>query len=222
MSRLSAGEDKLMKSNKGVFITLEGGEGSGKSTLIEQIRQYWAHLGNDLVITREPGGVHLAEQIRELILNPEHEMDGITEALLYAAARRQHLTEKIIPALENGAVVICDRYIDSSLAYQGHARGLGIDTVYQLNRIAIEGILPVLTLFLDVPPEEGLIRIQANHEREKNRLDMETLDFHRKVREGYTMLLEQFPDRIVRIDANKEQHAVWNEVKSYLDKILPS
>src|SRR5690606_26981137 len=128
-------------------------------------------------------------------------MDGRTEALLYAAARRQHLVEKVLPALQQGKVVLCDRFIDSSLAYQGHARGLGIDEVLSINEFAIQDTWPDLTLLFDVAPEIGLQRIAANSGREQNRLDMEKLPFHQKVYEGYQEVMRRYPERIVKIDA---------------------
>lgn len=139
-------------------------------------------------------------------------MDYITEALLYAASRRQHLEEVIKPALKEGYVVICDRYVDSSLAYQGYARGLGIDEVYNLNYYATSGLLPDLTIFIDVNPEEGLARISKNN-RNKDRLDLETITFHHLVREGYLQLVARFPGRIKRIDGNRDIEEVYAEIK---------
>ena len=149
-------------------------------------------------------------------------MDAKTEALLYAAARRQHLVEKVIPAIEQGSIVLCDRYIDSSLTYQGYARGLGIEEIWAINQFAVNGYMPHLTLFLDVSPEVGLSRIRKDGDREVNRLDLESLDFHRKVRKGYYELLEKFPERIKKIDADQDMdtvfHLVLNEVLNYLKK----
>lgn len=209
-----------MKQRKGKFITVEGGEGAGKTTLIERMQRYCQTKGLDIVVTREPGGVKLAEHLRELILDPDQTMDGITEALLYAAARREHLLNKIVPALERGAFVMCDRYVDSSLAYQGYARGIGIDEVYQLNQFAIQTWMPDLTFYLDLPPEIGLERIEQNKQREVNRLDMEKLSFHQKVREGYRLLRDRFPDRIIQIDASEEFSKVWAAVQIHLDKVM--
>ncbi|RLQ82843.1 dTMP kinase [Planomicrobium sp. Y74] len=193
----------------GYFITIEGPEGAGKTTAIEQLMTQLQPLGIEAVLTREPGGIEIAEKIREVILNKNHTtMDGRTEALLYAAARRQHLVEKVLPALQQGKVVLCDRFIDSSLAYQGHARGLGIDEVLSINEFAIQDTWPDLTLLFDVSPEIGLQRIAANSGREQNRLDMEKLPFHQKVYEGYQEVSRRYPDRIVRIDAAKEPEEV--------------
>lgn len=164
-----------------------------------------------VLTTREPGGVRIAEAIRSLILNREYtEMDGRTEALLYAAARRQHLLERIVPALEAGCIVLCDRFVDSSLAYQGFARGLGIEEVWKINEFAIDGYMPDLTIYFDLDPRIGLERIRHNA-REVNRLDLEALSFHDKVREGYRRLVERFADRIVVIDASRSLDDVFAE-----------
>ena len=206
---------------KGFFITFEGPEGAGKSTIIKQIKDDLAQKGVDVVLTREPGGIEIAEKIRAIILDKNHTMmDGRTEALLYAAARRQHLVEKVIPAVENGQIVLCDRFIDSSLAYQGYARGLGIDEVLSINQFAIEGYMPHITLFLDVTPEIGLERINKNSGREVNRLDLETMDFHQKVYEGYRQLLSRFPERIVQINAERSEEEVFKEVKAIIEKFI--
>jgi dTMP kinase len=203
------------------FFTIEGIEGSGKTTAIRHIQQYLQEKELDLVVTREPGGIDIAEQIRSIILNPKNtKMDGVTEALLYAAARRQHLVEKVIPALEQGKIVICDRFVDSSLAYQGYARGLGLEQVLSINHFAIEQCMPELTFYFDIQPEIGLARISASKVREVNRLDMEKLEFHYAVREGYLQLTKRFPDRIVRIDADQPIEKVVSDVRVILDKRL--
>ena|SRR5690625_335985 len=190
---------------KGHFITVEGGEGAGKTTVLELLKDKLTQKGYDVLITREPGGISISEQIRQVILNPAHtEMEKRTEALLYAAARRQHLIQKVIPALEENRIVLCDRFIDSSLAYQGYARDIGIDEVLTINQFAIEDCMPSLTLFFDLTPEKGLQRIALNTERERNRLDLEELSFHHKVYEGYQLLLKRFPKRIKRVNADQE------------------
>lgn len=194
---------------KGFFITVEGGEGAGKTTLIARLAEWLAEQGYEVAVTREPGGIPIAESIRAVILDKNNTaMDPRTEALLYAAARRQHLAEKVLPALNRGAVVLCDRFVDSSLAYQGHARGLGVDAVWDINRFAVDGTMPDLTLYMDISPEIGLGRIRAANEREINRLDLESIAFHRLVREGYELLQERFPGRIVRIDAESDEYTV--------------
>ncbi|MGD6845781.1 dTMP kinase [Bacillus infantis] len=195
--------------DKGLFITAEGPEGAGKTTIINMLASWLADEGYKVMQTREPGGIEIAEQIRAVILDTKNTaMDPRTEALLYAAARRQHLAEKVQPALDEGYIVLCDRFIDSSLAYQGYARGLGIDEVYSINHFAIEGMMPELTLYFDIDPASGLQRIGRNEGREVNRLDLESLEFHNKVREGYEILASKFPDRIHRIDASLPVEAV--------------
>ncbi|MBT2759387.1 dTMP kinase [Mesobacillus foraminis] len=200
--------------NHGLFITIEGPEGAGKTTIINMLTSRLESEGLEVVATREPGGIEIAEQIREVILNKENTaMDARTEALLYAAARRQHLVEKVAPGLKQGKIILCDRFIDSSLAYQGHARGLGIEEVLTINQFAIENMMPQLTLYFDLTPEIGLQRINRHSGREVNRLDLETIEFHRKVREGYLLLAERFSGRIVRIDASRPLEQVFNEAE---------
>lgn len=206
---------------KGIFITFEGPEGAGKTTVVKEIHNRLQQQGKYSVLTREPGGIRIAEKIRTIILDNNHEeMDGRTEALLYAAARRQHLTEKVIPALEEGAIVLCDRFVDSSLAYQGYARGLGIDEVLAINEFAINGLIPDHTIYFDVSPEAGLARIAASGEREQNRLDNETLQFHKDVAEGYRLVQQRFPKRIQSIDASgtveEVTEIVWKTVASLI------
>ncbi|CRK85340.1 dTMP kinase [Neobacillus massiliamazoniensis] len=203
--------------NKGIFITFEGPDGAGKTTIINMVTEQLENV----LLTREPGGIDIAEQIRRVILARENTaMDPRTEALLYAAARRQHLMEKVKPALEEGIVVLCDRFVDSSLAYQGHARGLGIDEVLKINQFAIEDMMPDLTIYFDIEPELGLKRINKNKGREVNRLDLENLDFHHKVREGYAILMERFPNRIVKIDASDTLEKVFEKtIKLVIEKI---
>lgn len=186
---------------KGLFITIEGNDGSGKSTVIRELQKEIEKLNIDVVYSREPGGSYVAEKIREVILDNDNiAMDDKTEALLYAASRRQHLIETVFPAINQGKVVICDRFIDSSLAYQGEARGLGIDKVYQMNQFATEGFLPDLTIYLLVDPEVGIKR-KAN-QKELDRLEHEKLDFHQKVYQGYLKLAESFKDRVVIVDGD--------------------
>lgn len=206
---------------KGIFITIEGPDGSGKTTILQMLAENLEKEGHAVVATREPGGIEIAEQIRKVILDPENTaMDPRTEALLYAAARRQHLAEKVKPALKEGKIVLCDRFVDSSLAYQGHARGLGIDEVYSINEFAIENMMPAMTLYFDVAPEIGLERINKNKGREVNRLDMEKLEFHQKVREGYMILAERFSDRIVKVDASKDLDTVYGQAEAQIKKQL--
>lgn len=204
-----------------LFITLEGPEGSGKSSVMEKVYERLLSEGYEIVKTREPGGTPIGEQIRNVILNQDNtKMDIRTECLLFAASRRQHLVEKIWPSLKQGKLVFCDRYLDSSLAYQGYARKLGIDNVLNVNLFATENTYPDLTLFFDVAPEIGLERINKNHSREINRLDVEKLEFHKNVYQGYITLLNMYPERIKRIDASKPFNEVvedtYNLIKGYL------
>lgn len=188
---------------KGFLVSLEGPEGAGKTSVLEALIPILEDRGVEVLTTREPGGVLIGEKIREVILDPSHtEMDPKTELLLYIASRRQHLVEKVLPALAAGKLVIMDRFIDSSVAYQGFGRGLDIDAIDWLNEFATDGLKPDLTLYFDIEVEEGLARIAANSNREVNRLDMEGLDLHRKVRQGYLSLLEREGNRIEKIDAS--------------------
>lgn len=201
----------------GIFISFEGGEGSGKTTIAAMVKDILDKEGYSVTLSREPGGVEIAEEIRDIIHDVKNiNMDRKTEALLYAASRRQHLVEKIIPALEKGNIVICDRYVDSSMVYQGIARGIGIDEVYQMNLFATESILPTRTIFFDIKPEDGLSRVYANEVREVNRLDLEKIEFHKKVYDGYLEISNKFKDRIVKIDASV---AVEDVLAQVLEKI---
>jgi dTMP kinase len=192
-----------------MFITFEGGEGSGKSTALKEIVKRLETAGYPIVLTREPGGTPISEEIRDVILDKKNTaMDPRTEALLYAASRRQHIKEKIEPAIKEGKIVLCDRYLDSSLAYQGGARGLGMDKILQVNLFATEGLEPDLTLLFDLDPKVGLARIAANAGREVNRLDVEKLAFHNKVRASFLKLAKENPNRYVIIDASKDRAEV--------------
>lgn len=196
---------------RGIFITMEGPDGSGKTTALQQVVPRLQNTMEKRVIaTREPGGSPIAEKIRQLILDPLHtEMDSRTEALLYAASRRQHLVEKVIPVLEKGDIIFCDRFVDSSIAYQGYARGIGEDGIRGINQFATEEIEPDVTLYIDVPAEIGIQRIKASlDDREYNRLDQEKITFHEKVRAGYLQLAKENPERIVVIDGTMSREAV--------------
>ncbi|WP_128896615.1 dTMP kinase [Longirhabdus pacifica] len=207
----------MTKNTQGIFITIEGGEGAGKTTILQLLEKELANKGIPYTFTREPGGIRIAEKIRDIILNKEHtEMDGKTEALLYAAARRQHLVERILPEIQKGTLILCDRFIDSSLAYQGIARGIGLEAILDINIFAIEDCFPHLTLYLDIEPEEGLKRIGSNKNREINRLDIEHITFHHKVREGYLQLLERYPNRIKKIDASSTPEHVMQQCLQYI------
>ena len=204
---------------RGKFITIEGTDGSGKSTQIELLMDYLRKKGADVIFTREPGGTQISEKIREIILDVNNsEMTGITEALLYAAARSQHVEEKIIPALEAGKIIICDRFVDSSIAYQGAARGIGAEKIMGINEAALHGIMPDMTLFFDLSPEKGILR--KKNERALDRLEKEKMDFHEKVYEGYKNLCKKYPERIKPIDADRSIDEVHSEVIEVIDGLL--
>lgn len=205
----------------GTLISFEGPEGAGKSSILEAILPLLEEKGIPYITTREPGGVDIAEKIRQVILDPDHtSMDAKTELLLYIASRRQHLVERVLPALAAGKVVLMDRFIDSSVAYQGYGRGLSVEDIEWLNQFATDGLKPDLTLYFDLDVEEGLARIARNHEREVNRLDLEGLELHQKVRQGYLALAEKEPERIVKIDASQPFEAVLADVLTILKKRL--
>lgn len=202
------------------FITFEGPEGSGKTTVIQQVAER-LETEYDVVLTREPGGVKTGEQIREVLLEGD-DMDERTEALLFAASRREHLVGKVIPSLDEGKIVLCDRYIDSSLAYQGYARGIGIEEVKSINEFAINGLYPDRTIYLDVSVEVGRDRIQKN-QRNQNRLDQEDVIFHEKVVEGYKKIIHNESKRFIVIDANRSLeevvNATYKSISKYLEKL---
>ena len=191
-----------------MLITFEGGEGTGKTTQINILKKYLEDQGLEVIITREPGGVTSAENIRAVIF--DNEIDSITETMLYAAARREHYIKKIKPALDAGKIVICDRFIDSSIVYQGIVRGVGVDLVENINKYAINNVEPDLTIFFDLDPETGLKRVSLRNEQ-MNRFDKESLDFHLKVRKGYN-LLSKTRNRFVLIDASKSIEDVTKQI----------
>ena len=189
------------------FITFEGPEGSGKTTVLQRVSEKLAQ-DYQLIATREPGGVPTGEEIRKVVLEGAN-MDIRTEAMLFVASRREHLVEKVVPALNDNKIVLCDRYIDSSLAYQGYARGIGIEEVKQLNDFAINGLYPDLTIYLDITAEVGRDRILKN-QRDQNRLDKEDIAFHEKVIEGYRQIIQETP-RFAVVDATRNIDDVVNE-----------
>ncbi|MGM9947028.1 dTMP kinase [Floccifex sp.] len=204
---------------QGIFLTFEGNDGSGKTTVCLKIKEELEKKGYPVIYTREPGGSKIAEDIRSILLNTENtQMDSKTEALLYAASRRQHLVEKVIPALKENKIVLCDRFVDSSLAYQGYARGIGLDEVWSINQFAIDSYMPQKTFFLSVSLETGQKRM--NIRGDKNRLDLETISFHLKVREGYDTLIQKYKDRIVVIDAEKDKENVFQDTLKEVMKVI--
>lgn len=202
---------------KGLFITMEGPDGSGKSTQIEAIKNYLESRGEKVIVTREPGGTQISEKIRDLLLDRENsEMDPMAEALLYAAARAQHVAQVIRPALQDNVHVVCDRFIDSSIAYQGFGRGLG-DCVSIINAYAVKECVPDITFFMKLNPEIGKSRIRKSDE---DRIEMEKLDFHNRVFAGYEALETEYPDRIVGIDATGNIEEISTEIISCLERLL--
>ena len=197
---------------RGVFITFEGGDGSGKSTQIQSVRDWFESRGREVIVTREPGGTELGTEIRRLVQNGPEDVDARTEALLYAADRAYHVATVIGPALERGAVVLGDRYIDSSLAYQGAARSLGVDEIASLSAWATQGLYPSLTFLLDLPPEVGARR----RTDAPDRMERESMDFHERVRHQYLRLADAEPDRIVVIDAVGTVDEVFSEIRGVL------
>jgi len=204
---------------KGLFIALEGPDGSGKSTMIKGLEEYFKKKGMDVLITREPGGTPIGEAIRKILLdNRNRSMFPETEALLYAASRGQHVREKILPAIKAGKVVLCDRFILSSLAYQGVGRGLGIEEVRMINDFAIKGIRPDLTLFYHIDPETTLQR--KTRKRGGDRLESEGIDFHRKVYLGYLEILKKYSNNVKIIDATKTKKEVLNQSIYCIEEFL--
>ena len=197
---------------RGMFITFEGGDGSGKSTQIQSVRDWFESRGREVVVTREPGGTELGTEIRRLVQNGPEDVDARTEALLYAADRAYHVATVIRPALERGAVVLGDRYIDSSLAYQGAARSLGVDEIASLSAWATQGLYPSLTFLLDLPPEVGARR----RTDAPDRMERESMDFHERVRHEYLRLADAEPERIVVIDAVGTVDEVFSEIRGVL------
>ncbi|AMV60070.1 Thymidylate kinase [Pediococcus damnosus] len=204
----------------GKFISFEGPDGAGKTTALNTIvADLKPQLKKQLIVTREPGGNRISEAIRDIILDRQNtEMDDRTEALLYAAARRQHIVETIEPALKANKLVLCDRYIDSSVAYQGAGREIGEQEVYQMNLFATAGLLPDLTIYFDVPSEIGLQRIMTHRTDEINRLDVEQLSFHKRVRASYLKLAKENPKRIKLVDATQSKGKVVSDVETIIRK----
>ncbi|WP_277291170.1 dTMP kinase [Streptococcus orisratti] len=205
---------------KGLIISFEGPDGAGKTTVINRLLPILSEkLNQSIVSTREPGGVDIAERIRDVILDVNHtSMDDKTELLLYMAARRQHFVEKVLPALKSGKLVLIDRFIDSSVAYQGSGRGLDKQVISWLNDFATDSRKPDLTLYFDIDSETGLARIAKNAEREINRLDLEKLEMHQRVRQGYLELAELEKSRVVTIDASQNlEQVVADALKEILD-----
>lgn len=201
---------------RGLFITVEGMDGSGKTTQIRFMQEYLSSLGCDVLLTREPGGTRISESIRSIILDAENtEMSDTTELLLYSASRAQLVEQVIRPSLEKYITIICDRYVDSFFAYQGFGRGRSLDVLQKITDIAINGLMPDITFFFDVAPEIGLKRrIEATS---RDRIENEEMDFHRKVYDGYKELAHRYPERIKTIDASKPAELVRTDVRRQID-----
>jgi dTMP kinase len=209
--------------SRGFFITFEGGEGTGKSTQLGLLDDWLTTLGHTTVVTREPGGTNLAEAVRALLLDPELEPDGLSEIFLLEASRHDHVERVIRPAIEDGAIVLCDRFTDSSLVYQGLVRGLGWDEVAKLNRLATGGLEPDLTLVFDMDPEAALARAHSRNSEgssRESRLDDEPAEFHRRVRKGFLELAEREPDRVRVIDADGPPEEVFARIHPVLPEAL--
>lgn len=204
---------------KGLFITIEGNDGSGKSTVINALKEALDKLNIDVIYSREPGGSRIAEKIRDVILDVDNVgMDKRTEALLYAASRREHLVDTVIPAIEQGKIVICDRFIDSSLTYQGVARGIGVDEVLNMNLFATLGFMPDLTIYLLCEPTLGLAR--KKHQKELDRMELEKLEFHQMVYDAYLNLAKRFSNRVVIVDGNQNIHDECQDVINLVTKFI--
>ena len=206
----------MNKTMNGKFIVFEGLDGCGKSTQLRLFADYLKENNIDFITTREPGGTPIAEKIRDIIVNEN--IDAITEALLFASARREHVEKVIKPALAEGKIVLCDRFVFSSLAYQGFARGLGEKYIYDINFEAIKDVIPYAIVYLDIEPMDSLKRIKSNG-REVNRLDNESLDFYTKCRNGFFKLREHYKNEFLTINANQEIEKVFEDIKKGLNII---
>ena len=207
-------------ADRGLFITFEGTDGAGKTTQIQRLSTDLRRTGYDVCLTREPGGTPISEQIRDMLLNPDHgEMAATTELLLYAASRAQHVSEVIRPALEVGKIVISSRFADAMVVYQGYGRGLDLERIHHLNRIATDGLTPDVTFVLDLPVEIGLQRVQ-NSRDSLDRLEREKIEFHRRLRDGYQTLAKQEPQRLKIIDAQVGPEQVYAQIQAAIQPLL--
>ncbi len=205
----------MLKTYAGIFVTLEGPEGAGKTTQLRLLSKQLESLEKKHLVTRDPGGTSLGKQIRRILLNPDTPVEPITELLLYEADRAQHVAEIIMPALKDGCLVLCDRYTDSTLAYQGYARGLDFKLINELKQIATGGLKPELTLLFDIDSSQGLGRL---HPSGHDRLEREALEFHHKVRQGYLEMTQGEPDRWRIIDASRPLSLVQEDLRKLLDE----
>jgi len=210
-----------MENRKGIFITFEGGEGAGKTTQIKFFKEYLEKKGYEVEITREPGGTLIGEKIRELLLNPDNkEMDFLAELLLYYASRAQHLYEKIVKLKNEGKIVICDRFSDSTLAYQGYGRGLDKELIKKLTNIVENGNGPNLTFLIDIEPKLGLERAKKlTQDKKGDRMEQEKMEFYKKVRKGYLEIAEDEPERVKIIDGNEDIKIIMRKLQEIFEKI---
>ncbi len=208
----------------GIFISFEGPDGAGKTTALKTLMPLLqAKTDQEIVLSREPGGSPISEKIRKIILDiHDEEMDSRTEALLYAAARRQHLIDVILPTLKENKIILSDRFVDSSIAYQGGGREIGMSEVAEINDFAIDGHLPDLTIYFDVSPEVGLSRIRKDHEGAMDRLEKEAISFHNRVYDSYMQIVKDNPDRIKTIDAEQAPEKVVSDALNVIIKQFPN
>jgi dTMP kinase len=208
---------------RGCFITFEGTDGSGKTTQIKKLYEFLQGEGYDVLLTREPGGTSISDNIRSLLLDPKHsEMKKETEVLLYAASRAQHVREKIIPALAKNMIVLCDRFVDASVAYQGYGLELPLEEVININRFATGGLKPDLTYFLDVPSKISRERLQQRFSAYEgpDRIESKPIEYHERVKQGFAVICRENEDRIVRINAARSMEAVHEEIRGHLLRYL--
>ena len=211
---------KKIVADRGLFITFEGTDGTGKTTQIQRLAADLRCANYDVCLTHEPGGTPISEQIRDMLLNPDHsEMAATTELLLYTASRAQHVSEVIKPALESGKIVISSRFADAMVVYQGYGRGLDLERINHLNQIATDGVTPDVTFVLDLPVEIGLQRVQKSRGG-LDRLEREKIEFHRRLREGYQTLAKQEPQRIKIIDAQVDPEQVYAQIQAVIQPFL--
>lgn len=205
--------------SRGLFITIEGGDGAGKSTQMDNIERYFTERGFSCVRTREPGGTSIGEKLRNILLDADNsEMEPVTEMMIYAAARAQLVREFLKPELDAGKVIICDRYVDSSVAYQAFGRDLG-DAVWGVNKYAVDDVMPDITFWMDIDPESGRKRIGNREDSTLDRLEREKMDFHYKVYEGYKSICEKEPERVKRIDATRSIEEIKDEIFGHLNEL---
>lgn len=213
-----------MKRNSRLFITIEGGEGSGKTTHSLLLKKYLENKGFSVLLTREPGGTSLAEAIRKILLDPKSRLVPLSELLLYEAARAQHIEEIILPALNSGKVVICDRFTDATFAYQGYGRKLDLSLIDKLNKAASFGLKPVLTIYMDINPNLGVNKAKdldkESYGKSGDRIERESPSFHKAVRKGYLALAKKYPKRIKIVKTNADIQKTWLLIKKEIDRQL--